>query len=395
MANIYEALGVPLSGFNSRPFISSWLLPQDALAAIRLTISIYVVASISYSYAYFASHKVTFHLQDVNIKPISFQVGAEGIRQSFSYFTYISYWSQSFYFFFAALHTFVGARQGIPWLDKWPRPLQALHSIYYTCITTLPFLVSSIYWSSMYVGPWFQHDFDRWSALSIHGINSAFALFEVAMIETRPQPWTHLGILLLIMGLYLPIPYITRATEGIYIYLWLDPNNGIAQLIAHIVGYAMAIVVIFNVSRGAVWLRCRINQEAMPEEMGLDYSGSGSSVSRRSSSKFSTLKAFGPSGDLEKIREMSSVNIPLVGHDRTAHGSIYQGDPQSRMSTTTIAMSAQFHEASSTHIPLPPEPESALFPAIYPRRSSSYHVRNFSRPTSQATTAPSLRGFWL
>lgn len=397
MLAIYELLGVPASGFNSRPFTTSWLLPQYALAAVRLLLSLYIVTSISYSYAFFAGHKVTFHLQDVGIKPITFQVGAEGIRQSFSYFTYLSYWSQSFYFFFAAMHTFVGARRGNTWLDYWPRPFQAAHSIYYTCVTTLPFLVSSVYWSSMYIGPWFAHDFDRWSALSIHALNSVFATFEVVMTQTRPQPWTHLGVLLLIMSLYLPIPYITKATEGIYIYLWLDPNNGIAQLIAHIVGYAMAIIVIFNISRGAVWLRCKLTHNLQPEEPPVSPSLSyGSSFSKTKSRPLSALVAFGSAGyDVEKMgAEASSINIPLVEQQLRAPSSIYHADTRSRASTVTISMPAQFHEASSINIPLPPEPEEA-HTATYPRRSSSYHVRNFSRPTSQATTAPSLRGFWL
>lgn len=105
-----------------------------------------IVTSIAYSYAYFAGHKVTFHLQDVGIEPVTFQVGAEGIRQSFSYFTYINFWSQSFYFFFASMHTFVAARRGTSWLDNWPKYLQAAHAVFYSCVTVLPFLVSTVYW---------------------------------------------------------------------------------------------------------------------------------------------------------------------------------------------------------------------------------------------------------
>lgn len=394
MPSIYEFLGVPPTGFSSRPFTTSWLLPQYALAIIRLVLSLYVVTSISYSYAYFAGHKVTFHLQDVGLKAITFQVGGEGIRQSFSYFTYLSYWSQSFYFFFASMHTFVAAKRGVSWLDGWPRYLQAAHSVFYTCVTTLPFLVSCVYWGSMYIGPWFQHDFDRWSALSIHALNSIFAITEIVFTQTRPQPWSHLGILLVIMGLYLPIPYITKATEGIYIYLWLDPANGIAQLMAHIIGYAMAIVVVFNVSRATIWLRCRATLNLDPASRS---SVQPSSLSSRSSTKLrrlSAVKIYGSSEDVEKIGEASSINIPLVQHNVRTPSSIYRADWRSRNSATTIVMPVQFHEASNIHIPLPPDLERTNPPG-YPRRSSSYHVRNFSRPVSQATTAPSLRGFWL
>ena len=401
MVDIYALLGVPASGFNSRPFVTSWLLPQYALAIIRLILSVYVVTSISYSYAYFAKHKVTFHLQDVGIEPVTFQVGAEGIRQSFSYFTYLSYWSQSFYFFFAALHTFDSARRGSAFLDYWPRPLQAMHGAFYSCVTAFPFLVTIVYWSSMYMGPWFEHDFDRWSALSIHGLNSAFALFEVTMTRTTPQPWAHLGILMAIMSLYLAIPYITKYTEDIYIYLWLDPNNGIAQLIAHIIGYAMAIVVIFNLTRGAIWLRCTLLRT--PEQRNSQLSHLEAAPQKnvsRFSSQTSTLKAFEnarvQSGiySIEKIGGGSSMNIPLVdGPTRESSTSSFY-EAKSRPSTATPPMSERSEEEARTSMEITMPPMSHQ-PDLYPPRRSSFHVRNFSRPTSQGTTQSSLRGFWM
>ncbi|KPI42714.1 uncharacterized protein AB675_2080 [Cyphellophora attinorum] len=404
MLNIYHLLGVPASGFNSKPFVTSWLLPQYPLALIRLIISVYIVTSISYSYAYFAKHKVTFHLQDIGLKPVTFQVGAEGIRQSFSYFTYESYWSQAFYFFFAALHTFDSARKGNAFLDYWPRPLQAMHSVFYSCVTAFPFLVSAVYWASMYAGPWFDHDFDRWSALSIHGLNSVFALFEVIVTRTKPQPWAHLGILLLIMSLYLGVAYITKYTENIYLYLWLDPNNGIPQLIAHVVGYAMTIVVIFNVVRGAIWFRCSRLREAPPPDASDDH-WEAKSMSHVSlfSSQTSTLAAIQESkslgvhqyADIEKIGEASSANIPLYAQSTKRSSLSSYNDAKSRASTVTIAMPEKFHEASSINIPLPEMPDAVHRADGFPKRNSSYHVRNFSRPTSACTTSPSLKGFWM
>jgi hypothetical protein len=404
MLDLYPLLGVPASGFNSKPFVTSWLMPQYALAVIRLMISIYIVTSISYSYAYFAKHKITFHLQDIALEPITFQVGAEGIRQSFSYFTYESYWSQSFYFFFAALHTFDSARKGNAFLDYWPRPLQVMHSVFYSCVTAFPFLVSAVYWASMYAGPWFDHDFDRWSALSIHGLNSAFALFEVIVTKTKPQPWAHLGILLLIMSLYLGVAYITKYTEDIYLYLWLDPKNGIPQLIAHVIGYAVLIVFIFNIVRGTIWFRCSRHRE-QPLADGRDdpwEKTSGGHVSRFSS-QTSTLEAIrGTKGlgihqyaDIEKIGEASSVNIPLYAQSTRRSSISSCDDAKSRASTVTIAMPEKFHEASSINIPLPAMPDDVHRADGFPKRNSSYHVRNFSRPTSACTTSPSLKGFWM
>jgi hypothetical protein len=291
------------------------------------------------------------------------------------------------------MHTFVAARNGVSWLDSWPRYLQAAHSGYYSCITSFPILVSSVYWSSMYIGPFFDHDFDRWSALSIHGLNSAFCLFEIVFTSTRPQPWSHLGILLLIMSLYLPLPYITHETEGIYIYLWLDPQNGIPQLIAHVVAYAMAIVVIFNISRGIIWLRCSILFPPTTDSASTVFSEKSTDSFSRKVRRFSALRALESTDDLEKAFEGSSINIPLVRSDMRTN-SVYQTGIASRSSTTTVSIPLRTSEPFGMHIPLPPEPVHSHQPT-YPSRSSSFHVRNFSRPTSQATTAPSLRGFWV
>jgi hypothetical protein len=101
MSKAYELLGVPPTGFVSKPFVTSWILPSYALAVVRLTISLYIIIGISYSYAFYAGHTVAVRIQDVGLTPVTYQIGAEGIRLSFSYFTYLCIWSQFFYFFFA------------------------------------------------------------------------------------------------------------------------------------------------------------------------------------------------------------------------------------------------------------------------------------------------------
>ncbi|KPI37229.1 uncharacterized protein AB675_1567 [Cyphellophora attinorum] len=228
-------------------FATSWLLPTTLLGLLRILLSIYAFTSIAFSFKWFADHDVVFHLEDIDTPKITFLVGAEGIRQSFSYFTYITYWGLAFYFFFASLHSFSYARstrhrtnstnttKPTFLLQRWPRSLQILHSIYYSTITCFPLLVTTVYWGSMWSRQWWTGDrFQQWSMLTMHGLNSVFALFEIIFADSQPLPLIHLPILLLLMSLYLPVAYITKATEGIYIYLWLDPNNGIAKLLLHI-----------------------------------------------------------------------------------------------------------------------------------------------------------------
>lgn len=54
----------------------------------------------------------------------------------------LTYWGIAFYFLFAALHTLSLVTMSMPFLNRWPRPLQALHGFFYTTIVTYPFLVT-------------------------------------------------------------------------------------------------------------------------------------------------------------------------------------------------------------------------------------------------------------
>jgi hypothetical protein len=52
-------------------------------------------------------------------------------------------------------------------LEKWPRWLRALHSLFYTTIVTFPFLVTIVYWKILYNGSWFPITFDAWSNVCV------------------------------------------------------------------------------------------------------------------------------------------------------------------------------------------------------------------------------------
>jgi hypothetical protein len=92
--------------------------------------------------------------------------GFAPIGELFSYFTDLTYWGLAFYFVVSATHTFIYARSGRQILQSWPRPLQALHVLFYTTITTFPFLVTIVYWGILYDG--FDSKFERWSNVRKH-----------------------------------------------------------------------------------------------------------------------------------------------------------------------------------------------------------------------------------
>lgn len=261
----YALFGVPSSGFDSRPFVTSWLLPPLILVCLRAISSIYAFTTIFYSFGWFAHNIDIFHLKDINLPEITFSLGASAIGKSFSYFTYLAYWGQAFYFAISSLHTFVFWRIGRTWLDRWPRWLQLAHSIFYSSVICFPPMVSAIYWCSMFVDKWYTLEFDQWSNTSIHMLNTVFALLEIGLPRAGTPPWSHLGVLMLFMSLYLGLVYISKAVEDFYPYLWLDPKVGWKQIVAHVIGYTMAIVLVWNVVVGLVWLRRNLTEKRCQE----------------------------------------------------------------------------------------------------------------------------------
>ena len=141
MAGFYHYLGVDEPFDPTHRFATSWILPVWVLFGIRAIL----VGPSSCRQSMSTDPCKSLYAFVV----LFFIIGWDGtrgdltdVRQSFSFFTDLTYWGLAFYFLFAAIHTFSYARTGGALLNRWPRPLQALHSIYYTSIVTLPFLVT-------------------------------------------------------------------------------------------------------------------------------------------------------------------------------------------------------------------------------------------------------------
>lgn len=262
----YPHFGLSSAGFDPEyNFFRSRFLPPMALACIRALISLYCFTTMVVCYSYLAKHISTNTLHDVNIDSYTLYVDKHGIQQSFSFFTYLTYWSLGFYFAISSFHTFCYAIKGQTWLHKWPKPLQLLHSFYYTTVTVFPFLVTIVFWGTMYSGPWPKGRFEQWINISVHGFNSVFALVEIILTAADVFPWSHLPVLLGVLSLYLGLAYLTRYTQGFYVYEWMNPAHGTASIILHILGYTAGICTIFVLVRGAIWLRNKISDRRETE----------------------------------------------------------------------------------------------------------------------------------
>ena len=94
--------------------------------------------------------------------------------------------------------------------------------------------------------------------ISHHGLNSFFALLELILPATNPPPWLHLAFLILILVLYLALAYVVHATEGFYVYSFLDPSHGKGKVAGYAFGIAAAIIIIFLVVWVITWVRRRL-----------------------------------------------------------------------------------------------------------------------------------------
>lgn len=206
------------------------------------------------------------------------------VHLSFSYFTILTYWGLAFYFLVASIHTFTYALHGgTPLLNRFPRPLQAFHYLFWSSITTYPFLVTIVYWGVLYSG--FTTRFELWSNVSEHGLNSSFALFELLLTRINPAPWIHLLWLVIILACYCGLAYLTHATKGVYVYDFLNPApkhevNGVnvggvgsqGVVAGYVFGIAAGICILFCVSKGIATLRKWVTETKM-DRKGKFYAG--------------------------------------------------------------------------------------------------------------------------
>ncbi|KAI1174287.1 hypothetical protein F4777DRAFT_390142 [Nemania sp. FL0916] len=238
----------------SHRFQTSWLVSPWVLFGIRTLLALYAFATIFTNIGYECTHVSAG--------------GCVAAANGFSFFTVLSYWGVAFYFAVASFHTFFYARYGRTLLDAWPRPLQFLHALLYSTVTTYPLLVTIVFWALLALPSTLATTFSAWGNISEHALNSAFALFEVIVPRTAPgnQPWIHLPFLLLGLALYLALAYITHATKGFYTYTFLDPGLQGSLVAAYVFGIAVGICILFALVKGAVALRRWITEDKLGKD---------------------------------------------------------------------------------------------------------------------------------
>lgn len=120
-----------------------------------------------------------------------------------------------------------------------------------------------VYWAILSSSSTFATRRSAWSNISKHALNSLYAVFEITFSAVEKQPWSHLIFIVVFLGTrpllykltlacYLGVAYITKATEGIYVYSFLNPSKG-PRLAAYIVGILAGSIVVFAIVNLIKW----------------------------------------------------------------------------------------------------------------------------------------------
>ncbi|KAF2690474.1 hypothetical protein K458DRAFT_413257 [Lentithecium fluviatile CBS 122367] len=236
------------AGFDpSFRFETSWVLPPVVLFAIRALLGLYAFVTLFTIFGWNGSHGMSVES-----------------RHSFSYFTNLTYWGLAFYYVFGALHTCSYLITGTPFLARWPRVLQVAHSMFYSTIVVYPWIVTAVYWALLAPSDGFPSIFATWSNSSQHALNAAYALFEILFPRTEPLPFLHLVPIVLLLALYLGLAYLTHATEGFYVYDFLDLDKHSDGIVAaYIVGILVGSIIVFLIVRYVIMLRVWITEKKL------------------------------------------------------------------------------------------------------------------------------------
>ncbi|KAJ8093977.1 hypothetical protein PM082_009862 [Marasmius tenuissimus] len=239
LVGVHEPVFDPSCKLVTSPFFSS-----TVLAVIRFLVGLYAVTTLV-------------------IMLVSDGVGKGQAGENFSFFTTLTYIGICAYYWAAFVQTACyelerrkkGGRVGYP-LQRWPKFLQSLHLILGTTIITYPIIVTVVFWALLANSETLGSPMKIWRNVSVHALNTVFCIFEMLFTHSPRPRWFFLVFMILILGGYVGVAYVTHATQGFYTYEFLDPSHG-PILAVYIVGIGVAECILFALAWGLMTLRAK------------------------------------------------------------------------------------------------------------------------------------------
>ncbi|KAL0579022.1 hypothetical protein V5O48_002976 [Marasmius crinis-equi] len=234
---VYETVFDPSCKLVTSPFFSA-----TVLAVVRFLVALYTTTTLV-------------------IIMVSDGVEDGDAGRNFSYFTTLTYIGICSYYWaaFTQSASYVARKtrggSGYP-LQQWPKWLQSLHLILGTSIITFPILVTVVFWVLLANSESLGSPMLIWRNVSVHALNSVFCFFEMLFTHSPRPRWFFLVPMIIILGGYCGLAYVTEATQGFYTYPFLNPDKG-PILAGYIVGIALAECIIFSVVWGLMTFKAK------------------------------------------------------------------------------------------------------------------------------------------
>jgi hypothetical protein len=175
-----------------------------------------------------------------------------------------SYLAMAGYFLVSSYHTLVYTRRKRSPLSSWTRPLQLAHLMLQTSVFTFPLFCTIIYlyWSLPALPTWHTRTQTLWRTITFYMFNTFFSLTDLFLSASRPRPWSHLIIIILLLGLYLAFHSILVAATGGKVWIYtvfkfsLTINRGWISAV-RVFGLCVLASASFCVMQLLLWLKCR------------------------------------------------------------------------------------------------------------------------------------------
>ena len=98
----------------------------------------------------------------------------------------------------------------------------------------------------------------------MHALNTVMAGAEIILPRSDPHPWLLLVPIIIILALYLGLAYLTHATEGFYVYSFLDIQaNGSGLVAGACIGILVGAIIVFVIVRYLILLRRWITESKL------------------------------------------------------------------------------------------------------------------------------------
>ena len=239
--------GVPFD--HDRSITGSYIRPVY-LGIIRLLFGVYMLVSFLVYFSILAEQKNKF------LKKQAWKLLGD--------IMFHSYLGMTGYFLASSYHTLVYARKKRSPLSSWARPLQLAHLLLQTSVLTFPLFCTIIYlyWSLPASPAWYTRTQSLWKTITFYMLNTCFSLTELFLSASRPRPWSHLIIVIWLLGLYLAFHSILVAATGGKVWIYtvlkfsLTINRGWISAL-RVFGLCALASASFCVMQLLLWLKCR------------------------------------------------------------------------------------------------------------------------------------------